>query len=70
MRESRIVSEKVIADTIRRRYGEAVFDTEIKRRAKIKDYALMGVTMEKKSDMNALEDYILFCEEVIKRVKK
>jgi len=70
LRESRVVSEKVIADTIRRTYGDLVFETEIKRRARIKDYALMGVTMEKKIDMNALEDYIKFVEEVIERVKE
>ena len=70
MRESRIVSEKVIADTIKRTYGDLVFETEIKRRARIKDYALMGVTMDKKSDETALSDYVKFVEEVIERVKK
>lgn len=70
LRESRVLSEKVIADTIRRTYGDLVFETEIKRRAKIKDYALMGVTMEKKSDLNALEDYMSLTQEVIERVEK
>ena len=70
LRESRVVSEKVIADTIRRTYGNMVFDAEIKRRARIKDYALMGVTMEKKADENALVDYVDFVQEVIKRVEK
>lgn len=70
LRESRIVSEKVIADTIRRTYGDLVFEAEIKRKARIKDYALLGVTMDKKADMNALDDYICFVEEVINRVKE
>lgn len=70
LRESRVLSEKVIADTIRRTYGELVFQTEIKRKARIKDYALMGVTMDKKADLNALEDYMLFVQELINRVEK
>lgn len=70
MRDNRTVSEKVISDSIRRNYGESVFQTEIRRRAKIKDFSLLGTTMEKKSDINALEEYMNLTEEVIKRVAK
>lgn len=70
MKDSRSVSEKLIADNIRRNYGELVYQPEIKRRTRIKDYTLIGVTMEKKLDINALEEYVHFTEELIERIKK
>ena len=70
MKDSRSVSERLIAETIRRNYGELVYRPEIKRRSRIKDYTLMGVTMDKKQDMTALEEYMIFTEELINRIKK
>lgn len=70
MKDSRSVSEKLIAETIRRNYGELVYYPEIKRRTRIKDYTLMGVTLKKKLDEIALEEYIEFTEEMIERIKK
>lgn len=70
MRESRSVLEREVGKDIRDRYGDLVFKTEIRRRARLKEYALTGVRMDKKSDLEALEDYISLAEEVIKRITK
>lgn len=70
MKDNRSVSEKLIADNIRKTYGDLVFDAEIKRRTRLKDYSLMGVTMDRKIDMNALEEYVHFTEDLINRIKE
>lgn len=70
MKDDRLMSEKLIAESIRRSYGELVYSIDIKRKARIKDYAIMGVTMHKKSDAKALEEYIHFTEELVERIKE
>ena len=70
LRDSRIKLEKTVGNDIRKRYGNLVFDTEIRLRAKLEEYALTGVQMDKKADIEALEDYVSLAEEVIKRIVK
>lgn len=70
MVESRSKLEKSVGNDIRKRYGDLVFKTEIRRRARLKEYALTGVSMEKKYDIEALEDYISLTEEIISRIKE
>jgi chromosome partitioning protein len=70
MRDTRIRLEKTVGNDIRKIYGNLVFDTEIRLRAKLEEYALTGVRMDKKADIEALEDYISLAEEVIKRIKE
>lgn len=70
MRETRNKLEQTIGSDIRERYGNLVFDTEIRRRAKLKEYALTGVRMVKKVDIDTLEDYISLAEEIINRITK
>lgn len=70
MKDDRLMSEKLIAESIRRTYGDLVFTEDIKRKARLKAYALMGVAMDKKTDMIALEEYIHFTEELVDRIKK
>lgn len=70
MREARNSLERTVGNDIRTRYGTMVFDTEIRRRARLKEYALTGVRMDKKSDIEALEDYVSLAEEVITRIKE
>lgn len=70
MREARSSLEKTVGQDIRNRYGNMVFQTEIRRRARLKEYALTGVRMEKKADIEALDDYISLAEEVIDRIKE
>ena len=70
MRETRNRLEQAIGNDIRKRYGDLVFKTEIRRRAKLKEYALTGVRMAKKIDIDTLEDYISLAEEIINRLTK
>lgn len=69
MIDRRISSEKLISADIRRSYGDKVFKTDILKKARLKDFALMGVTMERKADIEALDEYIKLTEEVLERVK-
>ena len=70
LRDSRIKLEKVVGDDIRARYGKLVFNTEIRLRARLEEYALTGVRMDKRADIEALEDYISLLEEIISRMKR
>lgn len=69
MVNARIGIQKAIGDAVRIMHKDLVFDSQIRLRAKIKDYALLGVQMDRKSDLAALEDYIQLTEELITRVK-
>ena len=70
MRETRNSLERTIGQSIKEQYGELVFQTEIRRRAKLKEYALTGVRMMKKVDIDTLEDYISLAEEIINRITR
>lgn len=70
MRETRNTLERTISTDIRSRYKDMVFSTEIRKRAKLKEYALTGVRMAKKVDIDTLEDYILLTEEITNRIKE
>lgn len=68
-RDMRNSLERSVEDSIRMRYGSMVFDTVIRRRAKIKEFALTGTSMRYKKEAEALEDYIDLVKEMIERVK-
>lgn len=70
LKESRSSTEKAVATAIRQRYKGLVFNTEVRKRTKIKDFSLMGTQMERKSDITALEDYLNLTKEVIDRCQK
>lgn len=70
LKDNRSNIERVVCDNIRSKYHELVFDTEIKRRAKLKEYTLTGARMKKKDEVDALEDYIGLAEEVLNRIKE
>lgn len=70
MKDNRSVSEKLIADTIKRNYEDLVYEPEVKRKSRLKDYSLMGITMDRKIDLIALEEYLIFTEELIHRIKE
>ena len=70
MRHSRDALERDLAESFRATYGDLIFQTEIKARAKIKRLAFDGVSIQRKSDVETLEDYLQLVEEVIERVKK
>lgn len=69
MKDSRLTIHTEITKNIRSRYGDKVFDTEIRMRSRLKEFALEGVQMKTTIDMNALEDYIDATKEVVSRVK-
>ena len=70
LRDSRIKLERTVGNDIRKHYGNLVFNTEIRLRARLEEFALTGVRMDKKADIEALEDYISLAEEVITRIKE
>ena len=70
MRDMRNVLERTLGENIRDRYGDLVFNTEIKRRAKIKEFAFTGTRMEKKAEIDTLSDYIDLAKEVITRINR
>lgn len=63
MRDKRARYEREISEGIREVYGSLVFETEIRRRVKIKEISATGVNLEDP----ALEDYISLVEEIISR---
>lgn len=69
LKDSRSNIEKAVCGNIRSKYKDLVFNTEIKRRAKLKEYTLTGARMKKKEEIDALEDYINLAEEVLSRIK-
>lgn len=69
LKDNRSNIERVVCENIRSKYQDLVFDTEIKRRAKLKEYTLTGARMQRKDELDALEDYIRLAEEVIDRIK-
>lgn len=60
--------EREIGANIRERYEVEVFDTEVRKRAKIKEFSLTGTMMNRKDEIDALEDYIQFVEELTERI--
>lgn len=69
LKDKRSNIEKAISKNIRDRYQDKVFDVEIKRRAKLKEYTLTGTRMRKKTEVSALDDYFDLTNEIIQRIK-
>ena len=69
-RDMRNALERSVEESIRERYNTMVFDTVIRRKAKIKEFALTGTRMKYKREAEALEDYIDLVKEMIERVTK
>lgn len=68
--DSRSVMEKAVRDEMRDRYGELMFKDPIRKRAVVGEFTVTGVAMDKKREIDALEDYGNFALEVIERVKQ
>ena len=64
MRDSRSKYEKEISEGTREAYGDLVFETEIRRRVKIKEMSSDGVDITEDS----MVDYISLTEEILNRV--
>lgn len=69
LKDNRSKVEKKIAISAREKYGDLVFNAEIRKLARLKEYSLIGVNMGTKADTEALDNYILAVEEMIERIK-
>lgn len=63
MRDGRSKYEREIGETLRASYGSVVFDTEVRRRVRIKEISADGVNLAEP----AMVDYYALVEEIIKR---
>lgn len=66
MKSARSNHEKGIRKLIQDSYSDLVFNTEIRRRSKIKEYAMLGVDLQHES----IEDYMNFALEFIERINQ
>lgn len=70
MSDTRTRIDSSIIEKAREEYLDWVFDTVIKRRNRIKEYSILGIQNTTKEDREALEQYMLFLEELLTRVQK
>jgi chromosome partitioning protein len=70
MNDARTKIDATIIEQARADYGDWIFDTVIKRRNRIKEFSLEGVSIASKDDREALEQYQNFIEELLQRVIK
>lgn len=65
MRDGRSRYEREISEGIRSVFGDLVFQTEIRRRVRIKEMSARGVNLEE----SAMEDYVSLAEEILERIE-
>ena len=70
MADTRTVIDETIIDKARKRYGDLVFDTIIKRRSRLKEFSITGIQEDTKQDIEALKPYVSFVKELLLRVSK
>lgn len=68
--DKRAAMERAVCEEVRERYGELVFSSVIRKKAAIGEFSVTGVVMDKKREIDALEDYANLAVEVIERVNK
>lgn len=66
MKDNRTKNDRELSADIRTMYGDLVFETEINRRARIKEIASKGIDLKDAS----MIDYIKLVEEIIQRLEK
>lgn len=69
MSDVRSTTDRSIYEIAKEHYTDSMFDTVIRRRSRIKDFSLTGITEQYATDREGLEQYYLFVEELKKRVK-
>ena len=67
--DSRILSDQAVVSQARNDYGTVVFNAEIKRKSRIKEYPMIGIQSSTKADRDAQEPYIAFVKELLNRVQ-
>jgi chromosome partitioning protein len=68
MQDSRASIDTSIIEQVRHDYEEWVFDVTIKRRTRLKEFSLTGITDRTVQDRNAMQEYEQFVKELIARV--
>lgn len=68
--DTRGATDSLIIDQARKNYESSVFDVTIKRRSRIKDFSLYGITDQTKADRDVLEPYQQFLKELKQRVNQ
>lgn len=68
--DARGATDSLIIEQARKTYKEIVFNATIKRRSRIKDFSLYGITDQTKADRDALEPYQAFVKELKERVNQ
>lgn len=70
MQNSQAALDASIMSTVRNDYEDLVFKTTIKRRSRIKEFTLTGITDKTAADRTALSEYRYFVKELLDRVKE
>jgi chromosome partitioning protein len=69
MVDSRAALDASIIDVAKEDYEDLVFGVTIKRRTRIKEFSTNGISDRTKQDQEALEQYNMFVQELLDRVK-
>lgn len=69
MQDSRASIDAAIIEQVRRDYEEWVFGVTIKRRTKLKEFSLTGISDRTSQERSALAEYEEFAKELVERVK-
>lgn len=70
MSDVRSTTDKNIYELAKEDYKDLMFDSVIKRRSRIKDFSLTGISEQYSTDREGLEHYYTFVEELKARVNK
>lgn len=70
MVDSRATLDASVIERARSDYGDAVFDTVIKRRVRVKEWTVTGIKDDAREDREALQMYENLLEEVVARVRQ
>lgn len=70
MLDARASIDTAIINKARKDYEDVVFETVVKRRSRIKEFSLEGISDRTKADKEALELYNNFTKELINRVQE
>lgn len=70
MMDSVAALDEAIYQKAKKHYGDLLFETVIKRRARIKEYSLIGLRKETAKDRATLQPYVSLVKELIERVEK
>lgn len=68
--DTRVVLADETIKKAKQKYGDLVFNTVIRRRNRLAEFSIMGITEKDRQDIDAIEHYIYFTRELLKRVSQ